>query len=381
MRWSLVSLVRARVEFRSLRRCAVEVCLPSLGSMNGFATFGRRLRPVLVMLVVAVGVLGLTAASVAAAVLGSASLAGAHGPLLQVRGVLAIVRVLSVLVLVLAAFWAAGLAGAILAEEAAEIAVRRRGAAAGVAWRAVAGGRLAPLAVGALAGTGLGVVAGLVLAWRFTSVAAGLLGLDRPPSFTVPLPVLAVSVAAGLGVPLLAALIAVANGARAGKQRPGPDPGCGHARPARSIGLGLRELARHPWRTGLTVAALGLSGAVVLAVAATIGSASQILTAFFAQYHADVFVTTPAAPASRVRAILDGTPGVAAVERLEQAQASTPGGKVIVTATEPGTKLYRYHVLSGRRLSPGEMGAALVSSPVARASGLRPGGELTVTID
>src|SRR5262249_55244631 len=217
----------------------------------------------------------------------------------------------------------------------------------------------------------------------FVKVLAGLLNFD-PLGGGIPPHVLGLEVAAGLLIPLLAALWPVFAGTRVTVREALSGYGLGKGRYGRGridrlIG-GIRLLSRplvpslrhHFRRQGppaLTLSALVLGGAMVIGVLSVRASLLKTLDDVFLTYNFDigVFMARP----YRVVAIENAArqvPGVIGVESWGQAsgrrvladRTKTPG--ITMTGLPKNTKLFQPKILAGRWLLSEDQNAVVIAA-------------------
>ena len=240
----------------------------------------------------------------------------------------------------------------------------------------------------------VGLPLGALLARAFAGFAAGQLNLGVS-SFAVPAWVFLVVALVGLGWPLLAAAGPVVSAARRGVREAVQDSGLrpftGRAWvwsfsliPAdRILTLAFRNSLRRPWRTGLTLAALALGGAMLMTTANVYRGLLLAVDTSLATRSDDIDLRllglAPTKPLlERARAV----PGVVEAEAwghvlatvgLEDAGELVGTGRYSVLAPPADTKLFDPVVAEGRWPQPEEQGAVVVSHNLQAAE---PGLEL-----
>src|SRR5262249_21954398 len=145
---------------------------------------------------------------------------------------------------------------------------------------------------------------GVGVGYLLYSIFASMFTLDAVPLAISPSLAL-ISVLAGIGVPLLAAIAPIALGVRMTVHQAlsgyGLESGAGSRGSAISrlfgfapetVQLGARSLFRKRARATLTLLALAISGAAFLAVQTTAFSFGQTLAGLFDTYHADVIAVS-----------------------------------------------------------------------------------------
>jgi putative ABC transport system permease protein len=234
-----------------------------------------------------------------------------------------------------------------------------------------------------------------------TAVATGLLNVDLATPI-VPLEVVALEVAAGLAVPLLAALVPVHRGSRTTVHHAltttGMDEHFGRGRfdrflvgvrgLSRPFLLALRSTFRRKGRLALTLAALTLGGAVFMTIFTVRGSLFATLsdTVRYFDYDVQVQLSEPARAEAVATEVLR-VPGTTAAEtwRFASAQRIRPDGTesgALVTFGLPAdTDTVQPIVMEGRWLLPGEGNALVVTANLRRDEpDLQVGDRLTMRI-
>jgi ABC-type antimicrobial peptide transport system permease subunit len=209
--------------------------------------------------------------------------------------------------------------------------------------------------------------------------------------------VVALSLAVGLGVPMLAALFPLWNGTRVTVRTAlsaygvaGVDAGQGRGALARlgqrltwvsqTTWLGLRGLFRKRWRATLALMTLSLVSACFLIVQTATASVHDTISAVRAPLAADMTVNfrDPAYFAT-IQERLQALPNVNAVERYGGTNAATRWGTLQTYGYEPDTQLYHYQLTSGRWMAPGDSNVILLSDAALAKTGLTLGDTITLT--
>jgi putative ABC transport system permease protein len=199
---------------------------------------------------------------------------------------------------------------------------------------------------------------------------------------TIPPYVLGLEVAAGLCVPLLAALWPVLSAARisvlaAFSAHGGGSYGAGRLDRAmarlgflsRPLLLSLRNTVRRRGRLALTLSTLILAGAMVITVASVRDSLRATTEGFFTTYGYDVgLVTERPYRLAPLLAAARATPAVVAAEgwsisngrRVLDDGTKTPN--IRITALPPDSRLFKPRMLRGRWLLPADENAIVVNS-------------------
>ena len=246
--------------------------------------------------------------------------------------------------------------------------------------------------VGTLLGLGCGIAGGYILANKLATVHNLDLG-----SFTIPLDVLALGLAAGLVTPLLTALLPLWNGTRItvrdaisayGISSAGAPvrPGFRQARAEwlnwvpQTIWLGLRSVLRKRGRAVLTILALTLSGTTFLAIAnATYAINLQVMKRYEA-YHFDVKINQidgTSQDETHFRNWMLTIPNVHHIERSGTVQVTTQWGNMDLSGVDEDSRTYHPSILAGRWLLPHERRALLLSDDIANLAGLHSGETIT----
>ncbi len=307
------------------------------------------------------------------------------GPI--VNGLLSIMRVLSIIALVLSIFLLLSTITTLVTEQLQTNGTMKAiGARRGQVMRNYLTSVAIYGVIGTVVGLGLGILAGYLL----VSFFGGLLTLDIGALEVTPSLVL-LSIAIGIGVPLLAAALPVYLGTRItvhqalsgyGLEGGVNQRGRGWARAlGRSFGfipqtiqIGVRNLFRKRTRAVLTLLALTISGAAFLSVQTTTYSLNTLLSQIFDTYHADVFVGFPnPQPYSKLQQLLATMPGLAQSEPFFQDGIQTQWGNGLLTGVEPDAHLYQKHMIAGRWFTESDENVAIISTDAANKSGLKVG--------
>jgi putative ABC transport system permease protein len=311
-----------------------------------------------------------------------------------VRSMELLLTVLSVVCLVMSTFLVANIVSSLVAQQVRQIGVMKAVGASSFETAALY------LVTAALYGTAALVVAiplaaGAALA--LVAYAAGLINLDAP-GLMLPSHVLGLELAAGLAVPLAAALPPVFAGARVTVReaiaRHGLEQGVGPrfaprwGRIPAAVRLALTNTLHLRARLVLTLAALVVGGSVFIGVLCVRSSLLHTLhaAATYRAYDVDVTLAQPY-PRSRLEAAVRGTPGLERAEAwaVEGAYRLRPDGSesetFSVVGVPAGTKLLHPSVLRGRWLRPGDGHAVVLNSDVVDdESDLRPGRAVTLDL-
>ena len=304
-----------------------------------------------------------------------------------VNGLLATMRVLSIIALLLSIFLLLSTITTLITEQLQVIGTMKAiGARRGQVMRTY----LTSVAIYGVIGTLLGLGLGILLGYLLVNLFASLLTLDSGPLEVSPSLVL-LGVVIGIGVPELAAALPIYLGTRitvhqalsgygldggASRRGRGWSRGIGHvfAFIPQTMQLGVRSLFRKRTRAMLTLMALMISGAAFLCVQTTTYSLNNVLNQVFSTYHADVFVGFPnPQPYQKVQQILASVPGIAASEPTFQEDIQTQWGNGTLTGVVPNAHLYQKQVVAGRWFTANDQNAVVISTDAANKSGLKVG--------
>lgn len=322
------------------------------------------------------------------AVFGASSPEALTAQLLQVDGVFALLRLLTLLALAMTGILVLNTVRTTVAEQTAVIGTMK--AIGGTRWRILRGYLVTVAIYGVLAtipGLLLGIVGGAALADSLATAIPLALG-----PLTLNAGLVLASVAAGVGIPLIAALWPVWDGTRItvrdALSAHGVDAPNGRGRLARLGGrfgwisqttsLGLRSTFRRRGRAFLTVLMLAVAGASFFIAQTASSSVGSTVSRVWSNVAADVEVYG-SEPYADAQAQLAAIPNIARMERFGVAGARTSWGKVSVWGFEPDTHLYTPRLTSGRWLAPGETSVVLVSDELAAKGGLHVGNRLVLT--
>ncbi|MEX1358669.1 MAG: ABC transporter permease [Gaiellaceae bacterium] len=305
----------------------------------------------------------------------------------QVDAMVLLLTVLGGVALLMSGFLVANSVSALVAEQLRQIGVMKAVGAGGGDTAAVYVGIALVLGLLALA---VSVPLGAVAAATLAGYAAGLVNLDPAP-FRIALEAVALQVAAGLLVPVVAALGPVLSASRVTVREAVASQGLGGvggaavvaglARRAAAIPatvrLSLANALRRPHRLVLTLAALVLAGTALLAVLSVRSSLDRTLDNGSRYRAYDVAIE------------LDRPTPVEDVERAVAAEAWAVGSAHVgegdtftVLGAPQGTTLVRPFVIEGRWLRPGDKRVLVVNDQLLDAEpGLRPGAETTLSLD
>ena len=311
----------------------------------------------------------------------------------QVDAMVLLLTVLGVVALLMSGFLVANSVSGLVAQQLRQIGVMK---AVGAESRDTAAVYLAvALVLGALA-LAISIPLGAVGAAVLAGYSAGLINLD-PPSFRVVPEAVALQAAAGLLVPLAAALTPVLSASRVTVREAIAAQGVGGvgaaglvaafaqrtpAIPA-SARLALANAVRRPRRLALTLAALLLAGTALLAVLSVRSSLARTLDdgQVYRAYDLELELERPA-PAAAVDRVAATTPGIVRAEAWPVASAHVEDGDTFRLLGAPaGSPLVRPFVVRGRWLRPAERAVVVNDQLLADEPRLRLGGEAALVVD
>jgi ABC-type antimicrobial peptide transport system permease subunit len=306
-----------------------------------------------------------------------------------IDGVFTLLRILAVLAVVMSGLLLLNTVTTLISEQTAIIGTMK---AIGGARGAILRGYLSSVAIYSLLGTLPGLALGILAGDQLANYLAPQIPLALGP-FTIAPWIVAVSLAVGFGVPLVAALLPLWNGTRISVRDAlaayGVSAGKGSGVLARlgqgmrwipqTTWLGLRGLFRRRARAALTLLTLAAAGTCFLVVQTAVTSVDDTVATVNANLDSDMraFFRDPAAYAKIERQLL-ALPGVARIERDGADNATTPWGTIGVQGYEPDTQLYHPRLTSGRWLQPGDTNVVLLSDDAVRRTGLHIGDTLTI---
>ena len=306
-----------------------------------------------------------------------------------IDGLFSVMNVLSVIAVLLSVFLLLSTITTLIAEQTPIIgAMKAIGGQSGQILR----NYLMLVAIYGVGGTALGIALGIGVGLVIFSYFANIFTLDTVGLGLSPT-LLVIAVAVGVGGPLVAAVAPFAVGARvtvrqalSGYGLASAGGGAWSASVARAfayapetIQMGMRSLFRQRTRAALTLLALTVSGAAFLAVQTTAYSFNQTLTGVFDTYNADTF-TQLAQPASygQLQRTLTHVTGLAQSEPIEDVNAQTQWGAMLLTGASPNPQLYRKHLLAGRWFTASDTDAVVISRDAADKSHLGIGDSIVV---
>jgi len=212
---------------------------------------------------------------------------------------------------------------------------------------------------------------------------------------------IAIQVAVGLIVPLLAALVPVVGGSRITAHQAISNYGLGAGigsnwldrligairRLPRPFALSLRNTFRRKARIALTLTTLVLGGAMFIGVMSVGTSLNRTLEVVLSNFGFDAVVSFERAyRVERLVEVTQSVPGVTGAEVWDQraAQLALPGGdsrEIFLWGLPPDSKMFHPRIVSGRALWPDDNRAILLNSKIASDESLQVGDAITLTIN
>lgn len=245
----------------------------------------------------------------------------------------------------------------------------------------------------------IAIPAGAVGAHWLAGRLLDLINIDQGP-FYVPPTAIAVQLAMGLAVPLLAALLPVISGARIGTYRAISSRGLGSGfspgrlerilervrHLPRPLALSLRNTFRHRVRIGLTLLTLASGGVIFIMVMSVSSSLEYTLDVVLRDFGSDVVAAFDHPRAATE--LRDVTQKVAGVKRAEAwdyqaAQVQLGNGErrdIFLWGLPPDSQIFRPRIVSGRGLRPDDDLAILLNRKTATDMGIRPGDRMKLVI-
>ena len=312
-------------------------------------------------------------------------------PTNAIAGVFSLLRILAIVAVVMSGILILNTVTTLVAEQTAIVGAMK---AAGGTRGAIMRGYLVSVGIYSLLATPPGLMLGVLAGYALGSLLAGSVPIDIGP-FVLQWWIVAVGLAVGFGVPILAALLPLWNGTRISVRDAlaayGVSAGGGNGLMARlgqqmtwvsqTVWLGLRGVFRKRWRAALTLLTLTLAGASFLVVQTASASVAHAVGSVDANLAADIHVDT-AQPVSlaQLRSQLSAVGNVARVEHYgPDDTVTTRWGRMDMLAFDPDTQLYHYQLTRGRWLTNGETDTAVLSDEALARTGLHIGDTLTIS--
>jgi putative ABC transport system permease protein len=315
-----------------------------------------------------------------------------NAPVAQLEGILSLVRVLLAVALLLAVILVMNAMTALVAGQARVIGTMK---ALGASRSRVVKGYATTVLIYGLAATPIGVTAGIFVGgWVSTTMEASI--PLAPGARIVSSVALALAVAVGLLLPVLAALVPLWLGTRITvhealadwgvttvetrrRSRVGRTAALALERFPQTVGLGLRGLLRKPWRATISIITVAVAATCFLVVQSVAASVNGSIGSVWGSFQADVEIYVGGNSSYReISDVLAHVPNVRRVERVGWFGSETTWGKVGVWGIEPNSGLRHTAITSGHRLKPGASGVCLVSDDLAARAGLHVGSTITV---
>jgi len=221
--------------------------------------------------------------------------------------------------------------------------------------------------------------------------------------YTVPPQTLLLETAAGLLIPVAAAVFPVLSGSRISVHRAIDSYGLGERESSRSwlgqgmtripwlsrpMALSLRNTVRRKGRLILTLATLTLAGAIFMSVVTVRASTVRTVNAVFGQWSGDVWVLLERSyRVDRLQHEAQRLPGVVGMEtwRILSTRRVRPDGtessNYFIYAPPSATALFHPQIIKGRWLLPNDENAVVVTTDVLEEErDLRVGGDLVLKV-
>jgi putative ABC transport system permease protein len=323
---------------------------------------------------------------------------GKHWADFALQAIMYILSVLGAISLLMSGFLVVNTISAILTQQTRQIGVMK---AIGARSRDIVTMYLMSVLVFGVLALLVAIPLGALGAKVFVNVFANLLNFD-PLGGGIPPHVLALEVAAGLLIPLLAALWPVFSGTRITVREAISGYGLGKGRYGRSrldhlIGrirflsrpllLSLRNTFRRKGRLVLTLSTLVLGGAMVIGVLSVRASLLKTLDDFFLTYNHDIQVGMRPTRVVVIEEAARQVPGVVGVESWGQAigpRVLADGSKtpaIIMTGLPKHTKLFQPTIVAGRWLLPGDQNAVVIAADLLKTEpDLKLGDDLVIEV-
>jgi putative ABC transport system permease protein len=323
---------------------------------------------------------------------------GKHPLDVPMRALIYLLGVMGFFALLLSGFLVINTIGALLTQQTRQIGVMK---SIGARTAAIVGMYLVTVLIFGLLSLLIAVPLGMLGAWAIASYFAGLFNFDIT-SISLPPSVLALQVAAGLLIPLLAALVPVLRGARITVREAISGYGLGKGRfgrgridrllervrfLSRPMLLSLRNTFRRKGRLALTLITLILAGSIFMAVLSVRESFNLTLKEIFAYFNADVMVfMNRAYPIEAFDTVLR-VPGVVGVEswnnyttrrlRPDDSESNT----INVISLPAKTIAFNPIIGTGRWLLPEDAQAVVVNTEVLKKEpDIRVGDEIVLKL-
>jgi putative ABC transport system permease protein len=314
-----------------------------------------------------------------------------------IDSLLLILKVLGALSLGLSGFLIVNMMNATVAQQVWQIGVMKVVGATG--WRVVRIYLTTALIYG-LASLALAVLPGAAAAHL---MASGLLSVFNVPvrAFRLMPAAIAIQIAVGVVLPLLAAILPVLGGARITPHQAISNYGLGAdfgsnwldrlvgriRRLPRPLALSLRNTFRRKARIVLTLLTLLLGGVMFIVVMSVGASMTNTLEVLLDDLGFDLVVGFDRLyRVPRLVDVADTVEGVARAEAWDQRAAALElegdeEREVYLWAVPPDSEIFSPRIVSGRALLPGDGRVILLNSKIATDENIGVGDEVTLTID
>lgn len=306
---------------------------------------------------------------------------GKHSTDAPVQALLFLLRVIGLFCLALGGFLVINTISALLTQHVRQIGIMKSiGARSGD----IAAMYLVMVAAFGVLALIVGVPLSVLGARGLAANMAGMLNFDISSRISVPPAIVVLQIAAGLLVPLLAAIVPVVNGTTITIREAIAGYGLGRGRfglgmidrllerihfLSRPVLLSLRNTFRRKVRLALTLATLTLAGAVFIAVLSVRASTVSTLQDVFGYWGADVWVIMNRPyPVADIEREVKKLPQVVSAESWLSAGATrlrpdgSDGPSAFVSGTLAETKMVRPTLIAGRWLEPTDEHALVVNT-------------------
>ncbi|AVZ71072.1 hypothetical protein SLUN_01195 [Streptomyces lunaelactis] len=327
----------------------------------------------------------------------------------QMESVTTLLLVFAGLSVVLSAILVATMLGGLLAQQIRQIGMMK---AVGARTRQILQLYLLMALLIAAAATALSIVPSLLTGRYLAGVIAELLNIDLV-SVAVPAWVFTVQLLAGLGVPLLVALVPLVRGSRVTVRQAIDDHGTGTGDGSvrgtrftawlgsqrgidRSLVMASRNTMRRKGRFALNLTLLAVGGGLFITGLNTAGAWTALVNEGQANRHYDLEVKlNEPVSAATLDGLLRPLPGVADVEAVaswKTAMTGTDGldvshtypdgghGSFSITAAPPDSPMLTLPVIEGRWLRPDDTDAVVLNQLVPIYQDIEVGDEVSLTV-
>ena len=300
----------------------------------------------------------------------------------NLQTVVLLLSTLGTLTLVLSAFLVTNVMSALMVQQVTQIGIIK---ALGGRSRQITRIYLRTVTIFGLLALLISVPLGVVGAYFQARFIAAQLNMNLL-SFGLPYQTLLLQIAGAIGIPLLAALFPIANGARITIRQAIGGFGTSALPESRLLAriegmprllaLSLRNIFRQKGRVGLTVAALSLAGAMFMSVFSVRSGLFRAMDEIAAEanYDVEIDLARPELVQRLEREALT-VPGVVRVESWGMINARRVyadgrlGGSFLLIGVPNPTQLARPHVREGRWLEAGDEGTLFINSEVQSLAG------------